>query len=134
MLRTLHAEVSKGPQQDGVLHSGVKFCNSLRFCACNDLELFDIFCPGMQFIIQRTYLRASQYIATQNFRQIFPWTAFPGRNMAAGFLPTLFLRKQRSPIMIKGTLEQLSTGRAISNKVEEQFANGLSIKAFRYPK
>ena len=50
MLRTLHAEVSKGPQQDGVLHSGVKFCNSLRFCACNDLELFDIFCPGMQFI------------------------------------------------------------------------------------
>ena len=54
--------------------------------------------------------------------------------MAAGFLPTLFLRKQRSPIMIKGTLEQLSTGRAISNKVEEQFANGLSIKAFRYPK
>ena len=56
--------------------------------------------------------------------------------MAAGFLPTLFLRKQRSPIMIKGTLEQLITGRAISNKVEleEQFAEGLSIKAFRYPK
>ena len=51
--------------------------------------------------------------------------------MAAGFLPTLFLRKQRSPIMIKGTLEQLSTGRAISNKVEEQFAEGSSIKAFK---
>ena len=54
--------------------------------------------------------------------------------MAAGFLPALFLRKQRSPIMIKGTLEQLITGRAIFNKVEEQFAEGLSIKAFPYPK
>ena len=30
--------------------------------------------------------------------------------------------------MIKGRLEQLITGRAISNKVEEQFAKGLSIK------
>ena len=54
--------------------------------------------------------------------------------MAAGFLPTLFLRKQRSPIMIKGTLEQLITGKEISNKVEEQFAEGSSIKDFRYPK
>ena len=54
--------------------------------------------------------------------------------MPAGSLPTLFLRKQKSPIMIKGRLEQLITGRAISNKVEEQFAEGLSIKAFPYPK
>lgn len=95
MLRTLHAEVSKGPQQDGVLHSGVKFCNSLRFCACNDLELFDIFCPGMQFIIQRTYLRASQYIATQNFEANFPLDCFPWEKYGCRISPDIIFEETK---------------------------------------
>ena len=93
MLRTLHAEVSKGPQQDGVLHLGVKFCIFLRFCACNDLELFDIFCPGMQFIIQRTYLRASQYIAAQNFEENSSLDCFPWEKSVCRIFPNIIFEE-----------------------------------------
>ena len=135
MLRTLHAEVSKGPQQDGVLHLGVKFCN-----------FFKILCMQWSGVI---WYFLSWY-AIHNLEDIFAsipiyssaefWGKFSLRLLSLGekcqqdFSQYYFWGNRKSPITIKWTLEQVITSRTISNKVEEQFAEGLSIKAFRYPK